>query len=387
MSSGGVLAGLGEAYRSREGAVARWRSEDGPGDAAAAAGLAIGYVGADTPVELLTAAGTLPLRLFGDPSADTDLGDLYLGLGVDPEARSVMTLLLQGRYGDLDHVVVSRDCEASLRLFYALRELRRVEPSLRIPETYLVDILHLPHRTTARYDRARVIQLWERLADWTGRPISDMDLTSAIAVHDEQRRLLAQVAALRRCAPPRISGSEFLAIVGAGTAMPVEAHVSLLRGLVAEADALPEHAGERVFLTGSTHDTSNVYEEIEAAGYVVVGEDHDWGDLLFERPVGTPTLDALVERYQYNGPAAPRATIGERARYTAMAARRCSAELLVGYVREADEAPLWDFEAQRRATGLPAVLLERQAYGRVDYAALRGARIPPESVATGGEEG
>lgn len=380
MSPTPALGLLLEAYGDRTSAASRWRRDVAVGEAGSEVRV-VGYVGADTPVELLTAAGVLPLRLAGDPEAPSDLGDLYLGKGVDPMARSTLSRLLAGVYGDLDRVVVSRDCEASLRLFYALRELRRVEPGSGVPEAYLVDILHLPHRTTTRYDLARVSQFRDRLGAWTGRRISDADLAGAVAAHDEQRRLLTEAAALRRSVPARLTGSEFLAVVGAGTAMPVAEHAALLRRLLAEADALPARTGQRVFLTGSGHDTTHVYEAVEAAGYVVVGEDHDWGDLLFERTVGAPTLDGLVERYQYNGPAAPRASIAERAAHTAMAAGRCSAEVLVGWVRRGDDAPLWDFAAQRRMAGLPAVLLEGQEYGRIDIDALAGRRTAPEGDA------
>ncbi|RAY16029.1 2-hydroxyacyl-CoA dehydratase [Actinomadura craniellae] len=337
--------------------------------AAARGGPVYGYVGADVPVEQLTAAGVLPVRLWGDPAGDTAPGDRYLGKGLDPVARSVLTRLLAGAYGTLDRVVVSRDCEASLRLFYALRELRRVEPELDLPEPYLVDVLHLPHRTTTRYVRARLEQFRDRLHDWTG---TTADLPGAIARHDEQRRLLAEAAELRRAVPARLTGTEFLAVAGAGTVLPVTEHLDLLRRLLAEAADLPEHTGRRIFLTGSGHDTPEVYRALEGAGHLVVGEDHDWGDLLHLRQVGTGTLTALAERYQHNGPTAQRATTRARAAHTAAAARACRAEALVGYARRGDEAPPWDFPAQRAALPeLPAALLERQEYGRIDLEGIR----------------
>jgi hypothetical protein len=45
----------------------------------------------------------------------------------------------------------------------------------------------------------------------------------------------------------------------------------------------------------------------------------------------------------------------------------------VSYVREHDDGPPWDFPAQREATGLPAVLLDRQPYGEVDPSRLPAA--------------
>ena len=394
-----ALQALTKAYADRADAGARWKSVADSTGVSRPPSLVIGYVGGDVPVELLTAASALPIRLWGDPEVDTAPGDLYLGRGLDPAVRSILTLLLAERYGRLDCIVVSRDCEASLRLFYALRELRRVEPSLGLPEAYLVDFLHLPHRTTFLYNRRRLDQFRERLVGWTGSPISDSDLEWAIERHDEQRRLLGEVAGMRRSEPARLSGSEFLAIAGAGTCMPATTHIEMLTRLLAEMGAAAEpeagiaaepeegsrpdsrplvpaaRRGTRAFLTGSSHDTPQVYRALEGAGFVVVGEDHDWGDLLFERTVGTPTLDALTERYQYNGPTAQRATVGERARHAAYAAQRCGAEVLIGYARWSDEAPPWDFAAQQSATGLPAAFVEHQSYGQIDLGQLSSLQV------------
>jgi benzoyl-CoA reductase/2-hydroxyglutaryl-CoA dehydratase subunit BcrC/BadD/HgdB len=342
--------------------------------AAARSAWTIGYVGADTPVELITAAGALPVRLFGDPGASTEDGDRYLGRGVDPAARSVLSRILTGVWDGLDALVVSRDSEASLRVFYALRELRRTEPERALPPVHLADVLHLPHRTTTAYNLVRLREFRDRLAAWTGRPITEEGLAAAIGAHDENRRLLAEAAELRRRVPARLTGTEWLAVVGAGTVMPAEEYSGLLKRLLAEAGALPEHRGTRVFLTGSGHDTPHVHRLLESSGFLVVGEDHDWGDLLFERPAGVPTLEALAERYQHNGPSAPRASIRARAAHTVCAVRRCQADLLLSYARAHDDAPAWDFAAQRDAAGVPAVLIDRQPYGEIDLSLLEEFR-------------
>lgn len=330
----------------------------------------IGYVGADVPVEVLTAAGALPVRLAGAPGTDSAAGDRYLGRGLDPAARSVLTLLLEGGYGDLDGVVVSRDCEASARLFYALRELRRVEPATALPPVHLVDVLHLPHRTTTRYVRAKIGQLRACAETWTGRNVTAQGLAEAIEAHDRVRHLLARLARLRGS---RLTGTQALRVTAATTALPAHLAAELLEDLLAEADTLPAATGLPVFLTGSGHDTPHVYAALEEAGLLVVGEDHDWGDLLFHRRVGEPTEAALVERYQHNGPSAPRASIRRRAEHTATAARARGARALLSYVRDNDGAPLWDFPAQRTAAALPALLLEGQPYGGLTGAALAAA--------------
>ncbi|WP_413755590.1 2-hydroxyacyl-CoA dehydratase [Streptomyces sp. MMBL 11-3] len=333
-------------------------------------GPVVGYVGADVPVEYLTAAGLLPLRLSGDPHTPSTAGDRYLGTGLDPAARSILSCLLDAGYGPLDGIVVSRDCEASSRLFYALRELRRVEPALALPPVHLVDVLHLPHRTTTRYVRAKFAQFRAVAETWAGRAIDDTVLAEAITAHDRLRELLARVAALRRGRPARLTGTQALTVVAATTTLPVGLACGLLEQLLAEADELPEHEGTRVFLTGSPHDTAHVYRALEELGFLVVGEDHDRGDLLHRRRTGAPTEAALAERYQHNGPAAPRAAIRTRAEHTRREAAACGAEVLVGYARVRDDAPPWDYAAQQAATGLPSVLLSRQSYGGLDHEAV-----------------
>jgi benzoyl-CoA reductase/2-hydroxyglutaryl-CoA dehydratase subunit BcrC/BadD/HgdB len=340
---------------ARAGAADGWRAAGRP---------VAGYVGADVPVELLTAAGFLPLRLAGDPDRDRTAGDTYLGRGVDPVARSVLTRLLDGAYGPLDALVVSRDCEASLRLFYAVRELRRIEPGLGLPPVHLADVLHLPHRTTTRYVLAKVRELRAQVGRWAGHPVDDDALAGAVAAHDRLRGLLGALCEQRRSHPAWLTGCQALAVVAATTAVPVEEACALVDALLAE--PRPAASGTRVFLTGSSHDCPHVYAALEGAGLLVVGEDHDWGDLLAGQPVGEPTEAALAERYQFAGPAAPRSSVRARAAHTAAAARACGAELLVSYVREHDDAPPWDFPAQRAAADLPAVLIDRQPYGSID---------------------
>lgn len=333
----------------------------------------LGYVGQDVPVELFTAAGAWPVRLAGRPDHDTARGDAYLGRGLDQVARSILTRLLDGEYGRLDGLVVSRDCEASLRLFYALRELSRVDPQPGLPEVYLFDLLHLPYRSTTRYNQVRLAQLRERVAQWTGVELDDERIADAIADHDENRLLLREIRALRSAS--RLSGRDALAVYGAGTVLPVRRHNTLLRALLDEQAELSSQVGTRVFLTGSSHDSPEVYDELERRGMVVVGEDHDWGDLLCLRQVGAPTVTALVERYQYNGPTAQRASIEDRAATTTELAAACGAELAVAYFRENDDAPPWDFPAQRtalRERGIDAVAYEHQPYGVVTGTLQKG---------------
>ncbi|RBM21018.1 2-hydroxyacyl-CoA dehydratase [Prauserella sp. PE36] len=358
-------------------ALARLATPTGPGGSRPV----IGYVGADVPVELLTAAGAHPVRLTGSPGEPSTAGDRYLGTGLDPVARSVLTRLLDGAYGCLDGLVVGRDCEASSRLFYAVRELKRIDPAAPLPPVQLVDVLHLPHRTTTRYVHAKLTELRATLETWAGRPITGDDLAEAIEEHNRLRGLLRRIGALRGRRPAPLTGTDALSVVAATTRLLVRDACALVEQLLA--GKLSEVDGLRVFLTGSGHDEPGVYAALEEAGLVIVGEDHDWGDLLSRRDVEAPTMLALAERYQHNGPSAPRASIRQRAEHTAEAARTRGAEALISYARVHDDAPPWDFPAQRALCGLPSVQLVRQPYGGLTeeaLAAVAGLRGPVGAV-------
>ncbi|WP_040924700.1 2-hydroxyacyl-CoA dehydratase family protein, partial [Saccharomonospora iraqiensis] len=140
----------------------------------------------------------LPVRLSGSPGTPTPHADRYLGTGVDPAVRSVLERLLGGEHGPLDLLVVSGDCEASRRLFYALRELHRLRRGPTLPPVRLVDVLHKPHRTTTGYVRTQIRGLRTWLAAHAGRPVGDDDLADAIARHDRLRTALSRMRALRR---------------------------------------------------------------------------------------------------------------------------------------------------------------------------------------------
>jgi benzoyl-CoA reductase/2-hydroxyglutaryl-CoA dehydratase subunit BcrC/BadD/HgdB len=379
LEGGGALHRLAGIAADRPAAIATARSRgDGP---------VVGVVGADVPRELVTALGGVAVRLHGRPEADRARGDEILGTGVDPWARALLADLLAGRWHGLQALVVGRDCEASHRLFLALRELRRTGDGGALPPVLLCDVLHLPHRSTTRYVTGRLVELATRLATSTaGRPLTsptspDTRLDEAIAAHDAVRVALRRLTDHHRRGTVRLRGSEALAVHAAVQALPCDDAARLLARADAECAAREPVAGRRIHLTGSSHDEPGVYAAIEAAGAVVVSEDHDWGDLQAERLVGAGGVPALAEHYQGRGPTAQRSSPAARAAHLRAVLERTRPDAVVAYLRRHDDAPAWDVPAQREvcaALGVPLVVLPQQEYGEVDLAALGQAlRVLP----------
>lgn len=335
----------------------------------AAGGRVVGYVGADVPVELIRAVGALPLRLAADPLADPARGAAYLAGAIDPPVVHLLSDLLHG-HAPVDLLLISHDCEASLHLFYAIREMRRLGIEPLLPPTHLVDMLHLPHSSTIRYNLVRLRELASRLERWAGAPIDGPALGEAVAVQNDLRAAARRLAALRGPGRTVLTGADALALHGAGTAMPAAEYVPLVTTVVDAADALPPVERPRLFLTGSPHDGDHVYRALEADGYTVVGETHDWGAGMYGPDVADASFEALAESYTRTRPThagSPR----DQADGAARGARDAGADALVCYARTHDDAPLWDFPAQAAATGLPSVRVTGQPYGGIDLTAVR----------------
>ncbi|SDO41589.1 Benzoyl-CoA reductase/2-hydroxyglutaryl-CoA dehydratase subunit, BcrC/BadD/HgdB [Klenkia soli] len=367
----------------------RYRTRgDDVGDRVAAGTPVVGVVGADVPVELVEAAGAVPVRLTGDPGPPSAEARHVLGAAVDAPTLTLLTRLLGGSAAGLAGLVVSRDCQSSLAMFYALRELRRLDPWRGLPPVHLLDLLHLPRASTTAYDTAEVLRLADVLTGWTGRAPLGPDapagaLADALRPARALRERLLLVQQRRRAAEPTVTGSLALHVHGVVSTVPAAEAVELLDALLA-ADLPALSAGRRVFLTGSVQDHDAHYAALEDAGWHVAGEDHDRGDLALTVQVpAEPTAGALALARQRRGPASPTASVPDRAAWTTAEAARCGAHVVLSLVRAHDEAPGWDVPAQRRALaacGVPLVTLVGQPH-RTAPADLLAALAAPAVAA------
>lgn len=370
-----ALQTLVENYSERASAAREWK---------AAGGLAVGYVGVDVPAELLIGAGVFPLRLTADPAGSTALADRYVAPTFNPMVRSLLNRLLDGTYAFLDHIILTNSSEALVRLFYCLREIKRVEPYAGTPDFYFFEFLHTRFRSSALYNRDRTRGLWRQLETWTGKAITDAALRAAIAVCNENRRLL-QALAYQRIAPQlQLSGVTASQIIGASMFMPKAEHNRLLREALREISQYPPRHAVRLFVEGSSLDHTQLYEILESTGAVVVAEDSDWGnrafDTLVDETCASATtneigpLDAIVERYHYTAPSPTKSTIQERVDYCVRRAVEAKADGVVFFLMQGENPPAWDYPEQRKALearGIRTLCLDRQPYALADIAGLK----------------
>jgi benzoyl-CoA reductase/2-hydroxyglutaryl-CoA dehydratase subunit BcrC/BadD/HgdB len=367
-----ILERLRAQYRDPHRAARAWK---------AGGGTVVGYLCDNVPVEMIDAAGFLPVRVTGDPEGSLDAVRRYVDGLFQPTRRigfaeSMLARLLDGTYAYLDYLIVPHNRHAIQAIYQELLRAGATYPELRLPRLHLLDKSWLPFYASEAFNRDRLLDLGRALETWAGRPLTNGTLAEAIAARNEQRSLLAQVAALRAADLPRLSGLDALHVIGSSMTTPVREHTASLRALLAGADQLPLRAGLRVFVGGSPHDNPARYDVVEACGATVVAEDHCWGSRAADFPVRTDLepLSALASRF-HQQPACSirfplRATVDACVRRAALA----RADAAIFFDLEHETAQVWETPDEVRALGehgIPSLHLSEQPYHLADPAALR----------------
>jgi benzoyl-CoA reductase/2-hydroxyglutaryl-CoA dehydratase subunit BcrC/BadD/HgdB len=357
-----------EYYGNRELALQQWRRRGGK---------IVGQLGADVPDELLIAAGMLPVRIYADSRRALTETDKYLEYAFDPVVRAQFEKLADGTYKSLiDYLAISNSTDVLTRVFVYLREILRTEPEAPVPPVTFIDWL-FTGKSLYRERNVQTLRLFGRqLEAWAGRRISDEDIRQAVMICNEDREAMRALAALRHGKEVRIGGSEALVVIGSGFFMDRAEHARLVKSVAAEAREWPVIGGPRIYMTGSAQESTALYDIIEDAGGVVVGEDHDWGDRSCDGATRTdiPPLEALVDRYMLRLFSSKKALVSRRVEALIGEAVSKGAEAVLFYMNVYDEAASWDYPSQKQALdrlGIATAAYFKMPYPISDKAALQ----------------
>jgi benzoyl-CoA reductase/2-hydroxyglutaryl-CoA dehydratase subunit BcrC/BadD/HgdB len=354
----GVLELMQNHYQQRDLAAREWKDRGGK---------VAGYFCDNVPDEMILAAGFFPFRISGDPWGGTELADKYTEPFYQPDVRSMLNMLLSGRYDFVDFLIIPYSRDAILALYYHLGKVQQIDPALKLPELYLFDIPRTRFWLSSLYMRDRVRELKRKLEEWSGEEISNKSLSRAIAIGNENKMLLKKVAALRAAEPPCISGVEALQIIGSSMFMFKEEHNKLLRQFLKESDGLPARDSVRLFVEGSPIDNLQLYELVESCNATIVGEDNCWGNRYSDNPIdlSLDPLEAIAERYHLKSPCPRMHFMDKRTDYCLRSAVEAKTQGVLFFFLEWDNAPAWEYPDQKKALeekGIPTICFEMQKY-------------------------
>jgi len=322
---------------------------------------AMGYLCSYVPEEMIHAAGWTPVRLRGSGTplrhADAHLQSFTCAL-----CRSTLDQLLAGELAPaLDGLIFAHTCDA----LQAQADLW----ARHSPRGHLVDTVMQPANLgspAARpYLLAELERFRQRLADWTGRRLSDGDLRDSIALYDETRRLVGALHGRRA----DLDAATFYTVLDAAQAMPREEFNPLLADFLAALPAATGGAGRqipgpRLFLAGAVLDEPRLTEMIDELGAFVAGDDLCTGTRHFHGDVGREgdPLAALADYYLRRPPCPTKHHAAhEPGRHLVDQARRVQADGVLFVLAKFCEPHAFDYAlvlpALERA-GLPHLLLE-----------------------------
>ncbi len=256
----------------------------------------IGYLCAYVPLEMIAAAGFMPLRIKGNVNEPVTKADSQMETIICPFVRSCFDLALKGRYQFLDGLVIPHSCDSVTRTYDIWKY------SLELPYCHLINLPHTTSGPSMEFLKEILVTFRKSLGRFAGKDISDDKIEEAIHIYNNNRALMRELYQLRNPEPPLISGVEITKVLVAAMGIPVEESNRLIGSVIDEAKQREVVATEklpRIMVIGAQIDDVVLIKLIEDSGAYVVADDLCVGSKVYRRDVdtGEDPIGALAERY------------------------------------------------------------------------------------------
>jgi benzoyl-CoA reductase subunit C len=259
----------------------------------------IGYFPVYAPVEIIHAAGMLPVGLSGGGDGlDIQHADARFGSFICSIVKTTMEMGMREHLKIFDGILFSSICDSARNLCFVMKR--------NFPDLY-VDFLHLPHNPSSpasveflASEYRRLIKELERIS---GKPITQAELQRAIALYNLNRQLIRDLYAFRVQKAHLLRAWESYVLIRAGHFMPVEEHNTLLQESL---EQLSQRSGKprdsiRVVVEGAFCEQPplDLIKLVEDAGCYLVDDDFVIGRSWFveDVPVGGDPVFALADSY------------------------------------------------------------------------------------------
>ena len=260
-----------------------------------------------TPVELIHAAGMLPVGVIGAGNRlEIAHADSRFQSFVCSIVKSTLELGLTDRLGFLDGIVFHSICDPARNLGSVFK---RNFPNL------MVEYIHFPQNMASPHSIDYLIAEYRRLAasyeQLSGKKITDDGVRESITVYNTQRRLLRELYAIRRESPQNLSTVECYILTRIGTLLSPDQHIAILREALPELHRRNEKSKDRikVVLEGSFCEQPPIelLDGLESAGCYILDDDILTGWRWFTGDIETDgdplrnLANAYINRSVYSG--------------------------------------------------------------------------------------
>lgn len=318
-----------------------------------------------SPVELIHAAGMLPIGIVGGGNRlEIAHADSRFQSFVCSIVKSTLELAMTHRIGFLDGIVFHSICDPARNLGSVYK---RNFPDL------MVEYIHFPQNMTSPatvdYLTAEYRRLLESYTQLSGLKATDDALRHSIALYNEQRKLLRELYAIRSSQPQNLSTVETYVLTRIATIMPPEEHIALLKEALAAIRSRDEKPKDRikVVLEGSFCEQPplELIEGLESAGCYILDDDFLIGWRFFTEDIptdGDPVRNlaqSYLRRSVYSG--VKHDTRERKSKHLIDKVTETGAAAVVILAAKFCEPALFDYALYRQAlekAGIPHLYLE-----------------------------
>lgn len=234
----------------------------------------VGFLPVYAPLEMIHAAGCLPLGIFGGgDQMEVIHGDAYYQSYICRIPRSTIELGVTNRLDFVDGMIFPFVCDV-------IRNLSGIWKMMfpNVWSKFFDTPQNFDPAIGGEYYVTELQELREGLQTLVGHEISDDDIRRSIKLYNENRRLVREVYAMRAREPWKLPTSEVYLLMRAGLMMDVEEHNQMLKDYMAAAAAedRPKRDNVRVAIYGSFCEQPplNLIKSVEMAGCYVVEDDY-----------------------------------------------------------------------------------------------------------------
>lgn len=347
-----------------------WRNHGDRIAALAASGRRfLGYFCTYTPIEMLHAAGFVPVRILGGGDGVLPLASTLTPAFVCPYLRQALEKGLRGEYRYLSGLVQGYTCDGACGVSNVWE--------LHVPGA-LYHTVSLPYRDdpeARRFLREALTELADKLAS-VGEPVTAASLEASLKLYEEIRSLARRLYELRALGRFSLSAVDFYTVVVAGLVTPPEQVLAMLRDLVAWAEGSQGAAaspcpGIPVLVSGSVVQELGVLEILEACGARIVADDLCTGWRAFSparpRAAGeSDPVERLMDRHFDRFPCPARRKVQERALLLAELAAESGAKGVVFLLQKFCTPHLADLpvvQESLRNRGIRSLMVELEEGG------------------------
>ena len=222
-----------------------------------------------TPAELVHAAGMMPMGMWGG-QVNPSLAGQYAPIFICSIMRSCLEFGMLGKYNGLSAVIMPILCDTFRGMSGAWRTGVSNIPLITVIQPQNREVNGARDFLAGEYEAVK-----EKLEEIAGHKITDTDIDNSIKVYNTHSATIREFCQVANKHLDVITPNIRHAVMKSAHFMDKQEHTALLKEIIGELQALPEHQwkGKKVILTGITAEPNDLLDMFAKNNIAVVGDD------------------------------------------------------------------------------------------------------------------